>query len=87
MKLYKIINENNVSRCPKNGTVNGKAISNLEEYFNIHPEIARKEGYKPLEITDPPDVDPAQYAIEPIYTETANNIRQEWIVKNIEEVI
>ncbi len=34
--------------CPRNGYVGGKAISNLPEYFNIHPEEAKKEGYLPV---------------------------------------
>lgn len=43
----KIIN-NNVHLCPKNGYVNGIAISNLNIYFNTHPEIAKQEGYYPI---------------------------------------
>jgi hypothetical protein len=31
--------------CPRNGYVDGIAISNLNAYFNYHPEKAEQEGY------------------------------------------
>ena len=85
--LYKYINENSIRKCPNNGYAAGNAISNLPRYFANNPEIAKKEGYKPLEVAAKPKIDTVQQYLEPIYTETENNIRQEWIVKNIEEVI
>ena len=85
--FYKIVGENNVALCPKNGTATGKYISNLAEYFKIHPEIAKKEGYKPLIVSKMPDIDTEQKCLEPIYIDNGNNIRQEWIIKDIQEVI
>jgi hypothetical protein len=44
--------------CPRNGYVNNIAISNLNTYFNIYPEIAKQEGFYPIvrleNITDKP---------------------------------
>lgn len=85
--FYRILDENNVSLCPKNGTINGKYISNLAEYFESHKEIAKKEGYYPLVASEKPDIDSTQQYLEPIYIQNPNNIRQEWRIKNIEEVI
>lgn len=40
--------------CPRNGYVGGMAISNLPEYFELHPEIAKQEGYMPVVYLDDP---------------------------------
>ncbi len=46
---YGKIDENNkVTLCPRNGSVNGKYISNLERYFNDNPDVAKNEGYYPV---------------------------------------
>lgn len=40
--------------CPRNGYVGDMAISNLPEYFELHPEIAKQEGYLPVvELEEP----------------------------------
>lgn len=57
MLFAKLENDNPVI-CPRNGYVDGIAISNLNAYFNYHPKKAKKEGYYPVnyleEITDLP---------------------------------
>ena len=45
MFFAKYINEKCIIRCPKNGYVGKKAISNLEKYFSKKPEEAKAEGY------------------------------------------
>ena len=32
--------------CPRNGYIDGVAISNIDVYFNKHPEVAKAEGWK-----------------------------------------
>ena len=44
--------------CPRNGYINNIAISNLNTYFNLYPDIAKQEGYYPVisldEVTELP---------------------------------
>lgn len=42
--------------CPKNGYVDGVAISNIDIFFDHNPEIAKKEGWLPIiELDNPSD--------------------------------
>ena len=45
MFFAKYIDEKRIIRCPKNGYVGRKAISNLERYFSKNPSLAKAEGY------------------------------------------
>ena len=45
MLFAKYIDKENIIECPKNGYVGNKAISNLNIYFEKHPDIAKQEGY------------------------------------------
>lgn len=45
MYFAKYINENQIIRCPRNGYVGKKAISNLEKYFSKKPDAAKEQGY------------------------------------------
>ncbi len=45
MLFAKYIDEETVIRCPRNGYIENKAISNLNIYLKNHPEVAKKEGY------------------------------------------
>ena len=38
---------NRIILCPRNGYINGVAISNIDVYFSKHPEVAKAEGWKP----------------------------------------
>ena len=48
MIFAKFINSKRIIRCPRNGYVGRKAISNLNRFFERNPEIAAKEGYMEL---------------------------------------
>ena len=57
MKQYAKLKYNGrLDFCPRNGYVDGIAVSNLNAYFNLHPDKAKEEGYYPVnfleEITD-----------------------------------
>ena len=46
MKQYAKLKENGrIKLCPRNGYVKGIAVSNLNAYFNAHPDKAEQEGY------------------------------------------
>ena len=45
MIFAKYIDENCVIRCPQNGYVGKKAISNLNIYFEQNPDVVKAEGY------------------------------------------
>lgn len=79
--LYKFINETRVQKCPKNGIVEGRAISNLPRYFEIHPELAAQEGYKPLVSDDvPPHDENTQFVVA--YYEDGETITRHWKVED-----
>ena len=80
--LYKFIDETRVLKCRMNGIVNGRAISNLPRYLEIHPQLAEKEGYKPLISDDIPayNVD-TQYVSA--YYEDGAAITRHWKIENI----
>lgn len=48
MIFAKLIDSTRVIPCPRNGYVDGKAVSNLNRFFERNPEIAEKEGYMEL---------------------------------------
>ena len=48
MYFAKYVNEKQIIRCPKNGYVGKKAISNLEKYFSKKPQEAKNCGYLEL---------------------------------------
>lgn len=45
MLFARYINESTVEKCPRNGYIGKKAVSNLKRFFNIYPEVAKQEGY------------------------------------------
>lgn len=51
MSIYaKYISEYKISYCPPSGVLkSGKAVSNLNKYFNDNPEIAKENDYYPYE--------------------------------------
>lgn len=84
--FYKIV-ENRLVMCPKNGTVNGKAISNLPRYFEKNPKIAKAEGYKPLDIDDKPEYNPDTQYLTFAYEDTDEAIIKHWTVNDNEPFI
>ena len=50
--FYKFIDETCVYKCPKNGIIERRAISNLPRYFEINPSAAIDNGYKKLAIDE-----------------------------------
>lgn len=47
-KYYKLVDQYRISICPKNGIINNTAISNLNRYFNLYPNIAKENQYYEL---------------------------------------
>lgn len=81
----KYINESTIKACPQNGYVGGKAISNLPRYFENNPDIARAEGYKPLKLSNKPEIDNDKQYITAKYEDTDNAIIQHWVLNDIEQ--
>ena len=48
MIFAKFIDSKNIIRCPRNGYVGKRAISNLNKFFERNPKIASEEGYMEL---------------------------------------
>ncbi len=48
MVFAKFIDKNRIIKCPKNGYVGKKAISNLHKYFEKNIEVAKEMGYLKL---------------------------------------
>ena len=82
--LYKYINENRITQCPKNGTAGGKHISNLPRYLEKHPELALAEGYKPLVEESEPEFNPETQYLTFIYEDTEDEIIKHYEVNDIE---
>ena len=80
--LYKFIDESTVQKCPKNGIIDGRAISNLPRYLEIHPQTAEKEGYKPL-ITDEIPQHNTDTQFVSAYYEDGVVITRHWKIVNI----
>lgn len=76
--LYKFIDETRVLNCPKNGIIDGKAISNLPRYLGIHPHLAEKEGYKPLVVDEVPSHDETTQCVVPRYENNEQHITCHW---------
>lgn len=80
--LYKFIDESRVQKCPKNGIVEGRAISNLPRYLENHREIAEKEGYKPLLIASKqPEIDSERQYVVPRYADNEKQIICHWEIQ------
>ncbi len=82
--LYRFIDETKVQACRRNGMIDGRAISNLPRYLEIHPDLAVREGYKTL-VSDeipPHDVD-TQFVNA--YYEDGVVITRHWKIENAAE--
>lgn len=78
MLFAKYLDNETIIRCPKNGRIENKAISNLNIYLKNHPEVAKKEGYLqffPCEI----DVFEDKEKCKPVYDVNNNVITERMI--------
>ncbi|MBQ3054272.1 MAG: hypothetical protein IJC89_05155 [Clostridia bacterium] len=64
MIFAKYINENTIILCPRNGYIQGKAISNIHRFFKKNPDSAKREGYMELISLNNNIIGKAKYSIE-----------------------
>lgn len=73
MKFVKIIDEHNISFCPKTGKSINMFHTNLPRFYETHPDRAAEDEYYPLIPSEKPD---GNYL--PTYTLSDNGIVQGW---------
>ena len=48
------IEDGKLTFCPRNGYINGTAISNIDVYFKNNPDVAKSQGWFPVVFLDEP---------------------------------
>ena len=80
MDFFKFINKGRVGKCPTNGFIDSRGISNLNKFFELHPDIAITAGYKKIIIENIPEYDSTTQELIPEYEDTAEAIIKHWRV-------
>ena len=70
--MFAKLEEGRLILCHRNGYIGKTAISNIDLYFEKNPEIAEKEGWKPIVFAEEPVENPVYIDEDGIIYEREN---------------